>query len=705
MMVLFGGLKLFRQSSVARILVLAGLGLILIGSFTIFHPHQIHNNLSNNNNNNNNGATLPPRLDERHNREIEIASENKSIGNFATLSHRPLAPPISLTMFTVLKDETSTKSLSQGAITSITAVHSWLALDVSKIILFGVGETCTKFMTTEKGFRADSRLVCTRIKPSCLAEANTGAAGVPRLDCIFKDARKESKSDFLMFTNADLLYFDDLIPAVSMIASQHSNPFIVGKRRNFNFTSAHADEVGARQDWLNELKTKMLKEAIGHPREGIDFMIFPTKHTPKLPPFLVGRIEWDQWTLLQAIGDPSVATVEISEVVFAVHLNHGRFKESHSRTGTKYNKELAMYLPHPHVKETKVHHPGTIWLGRLDEVDYNLVTAGNMWNDRGADYFGQTIDPPHMPCPDCALVPNKQSPDLLLYLAHELTNDRRTVIVIRVTEWQIKEALSYHCHAQAHNVHAVLFATTSHVVYATCKRLNIKCHLLPTDEVGSRRSRSPIIVFLEFVAAALYDGYNVLIASLEYLVILPVEKLVSSRDVDVQHLGLDVSTKLLYLRSRGRTYKMIAGVIEWLSASMAQDMAVAAYSWKEDRLFSQGVEFSIKRLSAHPESVPQVSTFLKSRIGEYNDDTVAHASALDQSMSNNAKIQREGGGEDEKVQREARGGDEEVQREARAVCHGSHRINMDNVIKDNLNTVAVIKSPPISHSIESEFLR
>jgi len=47
--------------------------------------------------------------------------------------------------------------------------------------------------------------------------------------------------------------------------------------------------------------------------------------------------------LLQAIAEPTVTTIEVSEVVMALHLNHGGFKESHKKNGTEYNKQLAVY--------------------------------------------------------------------------------------------------------------------------------------------------------------------------------------------------------------------------------------------------------------------------------------------------------------------------------------------------------------------------
>lgn len=78
----------------------------------------------------------------------------------------------------------------------------------------------------------------------------------------------------------------------------------------------------------------------------------------QLPPFLVGRVQWDQWLLLWCFVH-DIPTIEVcmhactlcdimilflrkvSEVVNALHVNHGRAEASHSKHGTDVNKKLA----------------------------------------------------------------------------------------------------------------------------------------------------------------------------------------------------------------------------------------------------------------------------------------------------------------------------------------------------------------------------
>ena len=119
-------------------------------------------------------------------------------------------------------------------------------------------------------------------------------------------------------------------------------------------TEASSGTGMSRPAWHERLESEARRSALGHAREGIDVMIFPRSQRPHVPPFLIGRVQWDNWLLLQAISSPGVLSVEASAVMLAVHLNHGAFKASHKVNGTLYNKKLAVFLPHPYVKETKV---------------------------------------------------------------------------------------------------------------------------------------------------------------------------------------------------------------------------------------------------------------------------------------------------------------------------------------------------------------
>jgi len=59
-----------------------------------------------------------------------------------------------------------------------------------------------------------------------------------------------------------------------------------------------------------------------HGEYGVDYFAYKRMYARKLPPFLVGRVRWDNWLLAQYIGSETSVAIDSTQVVFAVHLNH-----------------------------------------------------------------------------------------------------------------------------------------------------------------------------------------------------------------------------------------------------------------------------------------------------------------------------------------------------------------------------------------------
>jgi len=468
------------------------------------------------------------------------------------------------------------------------AVMSWLDVDpAAQLLLFGTEDTCAAFLELPELKRAGpARVTCSKLR--CFRE------GAPRLDCVFGDAVAASTSDVLMYANADVVVFSDILRAIAHVKARAANFFVVAKRFDLNITRAlratlrsaaleggtPLDSNAAATGWLQHLTADVRGSAVSHAREGIDIMAFPRATPPRVPPFLVGRVQWDNWMLLQAISMPTVLSVEVSSVALVVHLNHGQYKASARKNGTRYNKRLAVYLPHPHVKETKVYHPGTIWLGRLDEVDANLVPADAQWRERSGAYFSPLASLPAGRCPDCVLVRNDQSPDLGLYLAHGMVHNRRTVVLVRVAERDLRQALVHHCVAASHDVHNVLFLTSEASTHGVLRVNGLNSVYLPRDPTSELGD--PIVRVFSFVGKALYDGYNVLLASPRHILTASIETMVDTT-IDIAYPAEGAKTVFLYLRSRGRTFQFANAMAEVLKADLRAGH-VAPYSWREQEL-------------------------------------------------------------------------------------------------------------------------
>jgi hypothetical protein len=64
------------------------------------------------------------------------------------------------------------------------------------------------------------------------------------------------------------------------------------------------------------------------------------------------------------------------------------------------------------------------------------------------------------------LVRNEQSTDLALYVSHGMAHSRRTIVLVRVAERHLPQALVYACVAAAAKVHNVLFVTSEASTHA-----------------------------------------------------------------------------------------------------------------------------------------------------------------------------------------------------------------------------------------------
>ncbi|KCV72938.1 hypothetical protein, variant 3 [Fonticula alba] len=189
-----------------------------------------------------------------------------------------------------------------------------------------------------------------------------------------------------------------------------------------------------------------------------------------MPPFIVGRVRWDNWLLAQFIGNQNAAAVDATEVVFAVHLNHMKVGGSHSRSGTDYNINL-----------TKSDAVDPKKLGDVESCDYYLApipnspgnalspknlpageSAPSVFTRPGAD-FSTTSSAPSGACPFCTLRPKEQSIDVML--AKQADPQTRDVIVATVNSGYLDFSINWMCTLLRIGRKNFLFHATDRAMY------------------------------------------------------------------------------------------------------------------------------------------------------------------------------------------------------------------------------------------------
>ena len=185
------------------------------------------------------------------------------------------------------------------------ALKSWTLLDSNvEVILFGDDEGAAE-VALELGIRHEPHV-------------QRNEYGSKRLDYMFATARTIARHDILCYVNCDIILMDDFCGALDRVRAAQSKFLMVGQRwdvdihRPWDFTSSY---------WQVRLRSVVLSRGQQRPPEWIDYFAF-TKglYGSTLPPFVVGRVYWDNWLVWRALNLGAV--VNASECVMAVHQNH-----------------------------------------------------------------------------------------------------------------------------------------------------------------------------------------------------------------------------------------------------------------------------------------------------------------------------------------------------------------------------------------------
>ncbi len=212
-----------------------------------------------------------------------------------------------LTIFTIPKSFQGHNNIIQR-----NAIKSWMHLKPEcEIILFG----------DDEGFGETAQELGVRHIP--FIEKNE--FGTPLLSSVFSSAQKLAENNILMYTNADVIFTQDLIEAVQRI--DKSTFLLCGRRwdldvkKEIDFTN---------NGWSGKLLEMVKNEGKPHGISGMDYFIFP-RNLVNMPAFAVGRPGWDTW-LIYNMRSRRIPVIDATEATTVIHQNHDY---SHSKFGEK----------------------------------------------------------------------------------------------------------------------------------------------------------------------------------------------------------------------------------------------------------------------------------------------------------------------------------------------------------------------------------
>ena len=206
-----------------------------------------------------------------------------------------------LTIFTTAKP-----FRGHTAIIQHNALKSWTLLHPDiEIIVFGDDEGVAD-VARELGIRHEPH-----------TERNE--FGLKRLDYMFARAQKISRYDLLCYINCDIILMADFCSALKRVKATRREFLMVGRRWD---TDILEPIDFSAPDWAAE--TRRLAVTANRQRDEwyIDYFCFSRGlFGPDVPPLVVGRVYWDNWTIWKAL-DSKKAVVDASRAVVAIHQNH-----------------------------------------------------------------------------------------------------------------------------------------------------------------------------------------------------------------------------------------------------------------------------------------------------------------------------------------------------------------------------------------------
>ena len=208
---------------------------------------------------------------------------------------------------------------------------------------------------------------CAEWKVRHLPDVQRNSSGTPLVSSIFQMAREASSSPVLVYVNADVIFFPQMVETIQAVARQEKEFLLVGQRWDLDLRES-IDFSGNWNEWLNQ---KIASRGRLHPRGGSDYFVFPRDCFSDMPAFAIGRAGWDNWMFYKARYE-GWKLVDATKDIRIVHQDHD----------------------YSHLPNGKPHY-------RLPETDENVRLAGGkrtIFNLLDANYSleGGEIQPARM---------------------------------------------------------------------------------------------------------------------------------------------------------------------------------------------------------------------------------------------------------------------------------------------------------------------
>jgi hypothetical protein len=184
------------------------------------------------------------------------------------------------------------------------AIRSWLALgDAVEVILVGEEDGLAETASS--------------LGVKHIAQVARNAEGTPLLSSIFHTACNASKGCLMMYVNADILLFPDVLSAAHDANQQEIDFLMVGQRWDLDVEQ----ELTFKPGWADALRSEARTHGRLHEAKGSDYFIYPAHLYTDIPDFAIGRAGWDNWMIYHARAQ-GWPVIDATKSVTIVHQQH-----------------------------------------------------------------------------------------------------------------------------------------------------------------------------------------------------------------------------------------------------------------------------------------------------------------------------------------------------------------------------------------------
>jgi len=210
------------------------------------------------------------------------------------------------------------------------AIQSWARLKPNVEVLLLGDEAGIKETAEELGVRHASGL-------------RSNAHGTPLLNSAFQLAHQETTTDYLAYCNCDVILAKDFPNSINQLSHEaHFSQFVAFGQRTDLSVDRPIDFNQSVQ--VEQLLKECQIDGVRSSNVCKEYFIFNRQLYQNIPPFAVGRGNWDNWMIYSAKQN-GVPVVNLSKMVTAIHQSHDYSHASLNRWGC--------YVSGPEAKENR----------------------------------------------------------------------------------------------------------------------------------------------------------------------------------------------------------------------------------------------------------------------------------------------------------------------------------------------------------------